>query len=172
MEVPIPGETILVMETLDSSSITSRQIRLWTDGDPVLSQVRDKLMAGWQDTTDETLAPYISIVTPNLVFMLVVLWGSRVTIPNVGRQAVLDQFQEGHPRVSCMKSLARSYVWWPQMDKGIKERVAMCKMCQVRRHLPSAAPPHVWEWLQHPWVHLHADYARPFLYRTHVLGDS
>ena len=163
VEVPIPGETILVMETLDSSSITSCQIRLWTDRDPVLSQVRDKLMAGWQDTTDETLVPYQRRHAELSVHTGCVMWGSRVIIPTVGRKAVLDQLHEGHPGVSRMKSLARSYVWWPQMDKEIEERVAMCNMCQERRHLPPAAPLHVWEWPQRPWVRLHADYAGPFL---------
>ena len=120
-------------------------------------------MAGWQDTTDEALVPYQRRYTELSVHAGCVMWGSRVIVPTVGQQAVLDQFHEGHPGVSRMKSLARSYVWWPQMDKRIEECVAQCRICQERRHLPPAAPLHVWEWPQHPWVRLHADYAGPFL---------
>ena len=113
-------------------------------------------------TTDETLAPYQRRHKELSVHAGCVMWGSRVIIPTVGRQGVLDQLHKGHLGVSRMNNLAHSYFWWPQMDKGIEGRVAMtlCKMCQERR---SVAPLHVWEWPQCPWVRMHADYARPFL---------
>ena len=38
-EVPLPGETILLMESLQMSPVTAVQIKSWTDRDPVLSRV-------------------------------------------------------------------------------------------------------------------------------------
>ena len=62
-----------------------------------------------------------------------------------------------------MKMLARSFVWWPQIDRELKDVVKACESCQCTRHLPPVAPLQPWEWPQKPWVRLHADYAEPFL---------
>ena len=37
-DVPIPGELILLVETLQSSPITAMKIKSWTDKDPILAQ--------------------------------------------------------------------------------------------------------------------------------------
>ncbi|KAL5474437.1 hypothetical protein EMCRGX_G026383 [Ephydatia muelleri] len=59
-----------------------------------------------------------------------------------------------------MKSLGRSFVWWPNMDADVEERVKRCEVCQK---VPAAAPFHPWEWPKLPWCRLHADYAGPFM---------
>ena len=35
-----------------------------------------------------------------------------------------------HPGIVKMKSLARSYVWWPKMDTNLEEKVKSCATCQ------------------------------------------
>ena len=47
-DVPLPGETILLLEQLQSSPITAAQIKKWTSQDPVLSRVRNNVLHGWQ----------------------------------------------------------------------------------------------------------------------------
>lgn len=54
-QVPVPGETMLLMQALDSSPVTARQIKSWTDHDPVLAKVRDLLLQGWQHSDDAAL---------------------------------------------------------------------------------------------------------------------
>ena len=39
-EVPVPADTILLMDYLQASPITASQIKTWTDRDPVLSKLR------------------------------------------------------------------------------------------------------------------------------------
>jgi len=67
-----------------------------------------------------------------------VLWGSRVMIPPQGCSRVMD---DCHPGVSHMKSLARSYTWWPNMDKDIEEKARSCATCQSCLKMPSGYPP-------------------------------
>ena len=62
-----------------------------------------------------------------------------------------------------MKSLARAYIWWPEMDSQIEELVKTCTVCQESRPLPPAAPLHPWEWPSQPWSRIHIDYFGPFL---------
>ena len=41
-----------------------------------------------------------------------------------------------------MKALARSYVWWTDMDIEIENNVKSCKTCQINHTMPSKAPAH------------------------------
>jgi len=45
-----------------------------------------------------------------------------------------------------MKSLARSLMWWPGMDHGIKDMVRYCSECQRTQASPLPAPLHPWKW--------------------------
>ena len=92
-----------------------------------------------------------------------VLWGCRVIVPLPGRQKVIEELHDGHPGVTRMKSLARSYVWWPQMDNHLEECVKTCRMCQSNQKSPASAPMHPREWPERPWSRVHADYAGPFM---------
>ena len=91
------------------------------------------------------------------------MWGSRVVIPEVGRQKVLQELHVGYLGVSRMKSLARGVAWWPGIDSDIQNHVRTCTDCQKNQKLPAATTLHPWEWPAHPWERLHIDYAGPFL---------
>ena len=162
-ETPQPGEMVLLMESLQSSPVNANQIKRWTDHDPILSKVRDFTLQGWQHSSDEQLQPYQRRHEELSVEDGCVLWGTRVVVPPAGRARVVEELHEGHPGVSCMKSLARSFVWWPGMDHDLEAKVKSCQQCQVTRHSPPPAPLHPWEWPQRPWVRIHVDYAGPFL---------
>ena len=76
---------------------------------------------------------------------------------------------EGHPGISRMKALARSYVWWPGMDQQLENRVKLCEQCQLSRHVSPKVPLHPWEWPERPWSRIHVDYAGPFLGKWFLL---
>ena len=74
----------------------------------------------------------------------------------------MDLLHEGHPGTTRMKTLARSYVWWPGIDHDLQMKVKGCDACKRMRHNPAPAPLHPWEFPHHPWERLHADFAGPF----------
>ena len=160
--VPVPGVTILLMDTLQSSAVTASQIRSWTDRDPVLSRVWDLILRGWQYSNSPELKPYQQHKDELSIHDGCVLWGNRVVVPPAGRAKVVDELHEGHPGVSRMKSLARRFVWWPLMDQDLESKSKCCNSCQSTRHRTATAPLHPWEWPQRPWARIHADYAGPF----------
>ena len=83
-------------------------------------------------------------------------------IPPQGRQKVIDELHTAHPGISRMKSLARSYVWWPGMDEQLEAKVKNCRQCQETHKNPPAVPMQSWEWPVQPWSRLHVDYAGPY----------
>ncbi|XP_054866909.1 uncharacterized protein K02A2.6 [Amphiprion ocellaris] len=61
-----------------------------------------------------------------------------------------------------MKEIARSYLWWPSMDKQIEDMAKSCSFCHKVRSNPPLAPLHPWEYPQEPWHRVHIDFAGPF----------
>ena len=57
-DVPLPGEMVLLFETLNSSPLTAAEIRSLTDKVPLLSRVRNNVLRGWHDTDQPTMRPY------------------------------------------------------------------------------------------------------------------
>ena len=68
----------------------------------------------------------------------VLLWGHRVVIPDSARRAVLMDLHVGHPGIGKMKALARSVVWWPDIDQDVEAVVRGCAACEESRD----SPPH------------------------------
>lgn len=173
--VPVPGDLLLLKEHLGTvSPLTSQQIKSWTDKDPVLSRVRKFVSHGWpcQEASEE-LQPYLRRRDELSVLDGCILWGSRVVIPAPGQEAVIQELHETHPGIVRMKSLARSYVWWPNITADLEAKVRSCTKCQASRSTPPMAPLHPWEWPQRPWSRLHLDYAGPFQGRMFlVLVDA
>ncbi len=49
-----------------------------------------------------------------------ILWGFRVVIPKKLREQLLHDLHQDHPGVTRTKSVARSYMWWPGLDKELE----------------------------------------------------
>ena len=149
-KVPIPGETILLLDMLNSLPVTSEHIRQWTSKDPVVSKVKFMVQQGWQNSKETNLTPYQRRKNELSVHDGCLLWGTRVVVPPPGRARITQGLHEGHPGITRMKALARSFVWWPQIDNDLEELVKNCDDCQSTRHLPPVAPLQPWEWPQRP----------------------
>ena len=92
-----------------------------------------------------------------------VLCGSRIVIPHKGPEDALDVLHESHPGTVRMKSLATSYVWWPNMAKPLEEKDKSCVPWQSHQKNPPRSPLHPWEWPGRSWSQAHVDYAGPFM---------
>ena len=162
---PVPAETVLLLEQLSESPISVKQIKLWTRQDPILSCVLQFTSYGWPDKPPEDPAfkPYWTRKLELSTQDGVLLWGNRAVVPIPGRLPILDELHSCHPGVSRMKTLSRTFVWWPALDSGVEEKVKSCSICQSNHPAPPAAPLHPWRWPTTPWTRLHQDLAGPFL---------
>ena len=161
-EKDVPGETVFSLNVLDSTPITSEQVKRWTNNDPVLSRVKKWLLEGWPMNCDEKFQPFFRRRQELSLECGVILWGSRVVIPEKGKQRLLEELHYGHPGITKMKTLARSYMWWPKCDDDIENTVNQCHDCQQQRSAPASAKLHPWEFPNRPWSRIHIDYAGPF----------
>ena len=166
-------ELVHLMEVMSTAVITTTDIKQWTSRDPVLSRVYRYILNGWPENSDEfqdiTLRDYYRRRNELSVLAGCILWGSRVIIPSQGRAQLLAELHDGHPGMSRMKGLARSYMWWPGMDKNIEHFVSSCDTCQLQQNAPPSAPIQPWHWPSRPWSRLHIDYAGPFLNKMFLI---
>ena len=82
---------------------------------------------------------------------------------------MLNILHDTHPGIVKIKSLARSYVWWPKMDTNSEEKVKSCATCQSHQKTPPCSPLHPCEWPGRPWSRVHVDYAGPFMGKMFLL---
>ena len=114
--------------------VTVMQLQRTMQYDPVLSKVLHYTKYGWPahlTPSNKDLKPFwdrrLELTTEGQCL----LWGTRVIIPNKLYSTVLDELHTGHPGIVRMKAIARSYVWWPGLDKAIENQVKSCKPCQT-----------------------------------------
>ena len=170
--LPLPASTEDISNSTTSvnmlelihSPVTASEVRNSTSLDPVLSRVYDFIQKGWPTTCqDELLQSYFKRQSELYTDQGCVLWGSRVVIPTKLRDKVLRELHESHPGICRMKALARSYVWWPNMDEQIEQIVRGCIQCEQNKKMPASAPIHAWEYPSGPWQRLHMDFAGPYM---------
>ncbi|BHF66641.1 hypothetical protein SprV_0200966300 [Sparganum proliferum] len=89
------------------------------------------------------------------------MFAERVVIPSSLRPTVLRQFHAAHPSTSRMKSIARSFAYWPGIDGDIDDLVRRCPRCQKAAKMPSRQPPIPWQPPERPSSRVHIDFAGP-----------
>lgn len=68
---------------------------------------------------------------------------------------------EAHPGIERMKNLARSYVYWPNINKDLTHRVQQCPPCAKTAKMPRKHLLHSWPLATEPMERIHLDIAEP-----------
>ncbi|XP_065084064.1 uncharacterized protein K02A2.6-like [Ochlerotatus camptorhynchus] len=90
-----------------------------------------------------------------------ILFHDRVVVPSKFRRQILKQFHRGHPGMVRMKSIARSFVYWPGVDNDIENFVRQCTPCCTAGKAPVKTTLESWPIPDKPWSRIHIDYAGP-----------
>ena len=161
--------TICNLTQIEKVPITSVQIRQAILKDTVLSKVLEFTQRGWPKQVDEALIPYMNRSQQLSVEDGCLLLGPRVIIPSQLKDQVLTELHDTHPGIVRMKAIARSHVWWPQIDSDIEDMVKSCPSCLSVKQSPSSAPLHPWTWPSKPWQRIHVDFLGPFLSKMFIV---
>ena len=147
---------------LETLPVTYQQLKTATNHDPVLGQVVQCIRNGWPPVAvSDELKPYVARKLELTLQDDCVLWGTRVVIPKRLQAPILEELHKDHAGICRIKALARSYVWWPGLDREVEQLVASCLPCQSVKNAPSVAPLHPWLWPAKPWQRIHVDFAGP-----------
>lgn len=159
-ESEIEEKTEQYVSFINEIPISSKQVAEDTRKSPVLSSVLHFVYRGWPNhCDDEKLRPYFNRRHELSVDSGVLLWGLRVIIPEKLRETMLVELHDQHWGVNRMKSLARGYVWWPNLDSDIENVARNCEICQSMKRLPAEAPLHPWARAGRPMERIHMDFA-------------
>ncbi|KIH57433.1 reverse transcriptase [Ancylostoma duodenale] len=89
------------------------------------------------------------------------MFGERVVIPPELQSKVLKELHFGHPGIVRMKRLARSYVYWPNIDSDCENMVRSYTNCQKAAKNPIKVPLKAWPSPTRVWQRVHVDFAGP-----------
>ena len=154
--------SVFNLQQVGSLPVTAAKLAAATRTDKVLSRVHRYVSRGWPRVVEPSLTPYTAKKMELTVERGCVLWGIRVVIPTKWRDRLLLELHRDHPGICKMKSIARSYMWWPGMDRSIEELVQSCPDCQAIGKAPPVAPLQPWERPTRVFQRLHVDFAGPF----------
>ena len=166
---PIGEASIFNIKQMEALPVTAMKLRSAIRYDKVLSKVLRYTKTRWPAATPEYLKPYKDRQHELTVEDDCLLWGVRVVVPLNLREQVIEELHQSHPGIVRMKSIARSYFWWPKLDKDIEVREKSCIQCKSVQSAPPPAPLHPWIWPSQPWDRIHIDYAGPFLNRMYLV---
>jgi len=145
----------------DQLPVLASQIAKATERDSVLGTVLKAVQhGGWPAKRHKSFLPFFNRRNELSVVDGCLLWGSRVVIPKVFQSQLLSELHTNHLGMSRMKSVARSYIWWPQLNAEIEDVARNCTQCAVVSSAPPTAPAHPWLVPKGPWERVHVDHAQ------------
>ena len=123
----------------------------------VLSKVLNFTQHGWPEKPEPLFQSYHNKRLELTLEDGILLWNSRVVIPEVLRTLLLKDVHAEHLGMVKMKQLARKYLWWPGREE---EEAAKA---------PPASNPASWSWLGGQWKRVHLDFAGPYLSKMYLV---
>ncbi|GFT51646.1 uncharacterized protein K02A2.6 [Trichonephila clavipes] len=152
--------TIFQMSQIEALPVTSKELRQETSKDIELGPLLRALREGKDLQGRE--AQYT-------IENGCIMYGQRVCIPRKFRKNVLEELHAGHLGIVKMKAIARSFVYWKNIDNDIEEAAKNCVDCARYKADPPKSKVHYWEYPSMPWERIHVDFAGPIFEHTFFL---
>lgn len=131
--------------------------------DPILSRVIGFTRSGWPGSWKgkDEFREYFLRRGELTMEKGVLMWGHRTVIPVKFRNTLLSEIHCSHMGIVKSKALARSYFWWPGLDKCIENMIGVCTVCRENRQNPPRVDVTPWPKSDRPFNRIHIDYCGP-----------
>ena len=139
----------MIANTIKELPVTLLEIKSEAMNDDFITNIKQKI------TAKNEKVPEVFSLCDN-----VLLYSERVVILKKLQNRTLRDFHTGHSGINRIKSLMRSYVYWPKMDNDITDMIEKCKGCALAAKAPltSFKP---WPKTEQPWSRIHVDFTDP-----------
>ena len=142
-----------------SLPVTAGEISSTTQKDPLLSRVYDFTLNGWPEhLPSEDMKPYHKRRMELSCDQGCLLFGMRVVIPAEFQQHLLNELHSEHFGIVRTKAIARSYMWFPDIEEAIENMINSCEVCQALQKDPPSSPLQPWTYPEYPWTRIHIDF--------------
>ena len=146
-------------------SMTLDEIKKATHNDPVLQKVKKCLKEGKWDEDDPDLKPF-RLCADELTYNAsagILRKNTRLVIPTTLQERATKLGHIGHQGIEKTKSLLREKIWYPNMDKRVKEMVDKYIPCQSVGHGNNPEPMKITPTEDKPWTSVAIDFYGPVL---------
>ncbi|XP_058810405.1 uncharacterized protein K02A2.6-like [Phymastichus coffea] len=144
-------------------TIDCKTIQTETQRDETLKKIMLYVKDGWPNVIPESVKKFKNKKDELSLESGCLFWGIRIIIPEKLRAILLRELHMSHMGMVKIKMLARSYVWWPNIDDNIENLVKSCKICNEMQKNPPKAILTSWPWPEKAWSRIHLDFLGPFL---------
>lgn len=142
-----------VIASLPASKTYLSELREQLSADSVCAEVMKYCIEGWPDRSrlDALVRPYWTERAVLSTHNGLLLRGTRLVIPSVMRNRVLEKIHEGHQGIVKCRERAKQSVWWRGLSSQIGELVLKCTACVKERAnvteplMPSKLPDRPWQ---------------------------
>ena len=103
--------------------------------DETLITLKNQIIKGWPPMRSEclkSLQDYWNYRDELGILDSLILKGTRIIIPNQCREELFNQLHEGHFGIDRTKLIVKDSVYWPGINKDIKDLVQTCDICQEK----------------------------------------
>ena len=150
-----------IIET-GNDSVTLSDVKKALIKDEVSIKLSQAITSGNLDfKRSPVLLPFKSIFKELSIIDGLIIKGSRIFIPSVLRNKILDAAHEGHQGIVKTKQLLRSKVWYPGLDKDVELLVHNCLPCQASILGNTREPLKMTELPSGPWESVATDFHGP-----------
>lgn len=149
---------------INAIPVTFKMIENEMTNDTILQDVIKYHQSRWPESskiTDAALKQFYLRRESLSIVRNCLMYGERLVVPEKFHQRVLRTLHKHHPGIERMKSLARSYVYWPFLDKDVETMVRQCEHCILTSKSPVKTTLASWPIPERPWQRIHLDYAGP-----------
>ena len=137
-------------------------IKAESEKDILINKIIKFVKGGWPNScVDPEIKQYFIRRNELSIENDILLCGYRVVIPSKLRSKVLNELHISHLGIVKMKSKARSYFWWPSIDKDIEILSKNCEQCIQNRPEQPKVNIKPWPTTEYPYQRVHIDILGP-----------
>lgn len=127
-----------IAQNIPVGDVLLERIKQEQSRDEICNKIKEYTSAGWpeKNKTAAKLKDYIQYNTNFSVVGNLLLYNSRIVVPETMQKEILFKIHEGHLGISKCRNRAQQTVWWLGISTQIETFIKNCPKCVEQRQNP------------------------------------